>query len=162
MEGILHTDLERWMESSAENTLRSVWSPPLLRSVTEEKAPDNKQSLRAQVDMKVHSVAGRQKARLRCCHEKSQPVGRPGDDRSTQHLNEILSFSPIVQQHSRQLRSRLHFSARCRARSHVFAGLSRPRTPVATAPPPYRQEGVYTVHSGHQEAKDLHSSGNRK
>lgn len=57
---------------------------------------------------------------------------------------------------SRQLGSRLHFSTGGRARSHVLAAArSRRLAPVAKAPPPHGQEGVYSVHTCCQEAKDL-------
>lgn len=66
----------------------------------------------------------------------------------------LPSVCLIGGRHSYKLRSCFHLSRR-RARSDVLAGLSCALTTGAEAPPPYRQKRVYSVHTRHQEAKDL-------
>lgn len=60
---------------------------------------------------------------------------------------------------SRKLGPCLHFPTRCRAGSYVLPGLSRPLRASGKAPPPYRQEGVDSVNTCHQEAKGLRARG---
>lgn len=137
--------------------------------------PDEATELICGYEIKIYLVAGQAESTAEVLWWDVKSVWRAWDDPSLKDSEgEVTSISGscpqcgfpmvhlIVCRHSRKLRSCLHFSTRCRASSHVLPGLSRPLTAGRKAPPPYRQEGVHSIHTGHQEAKDLHRSGNRK
>lgn len=74
----------------------------------------------------------------------------------------LPSVCLIGGRHSYKLRSCFHLATRRRACSNVLARVSCALTTAAEAPPPYRQKRVCSVHTRHQEAKDLQTSGKRK